>query len=210
MTYFLSKGSLRNGLGYHHIGHSDDRKRVRKSYRRIAGIALAPEYFQLTSLAERQGLLSTLSISSEAYRYLNSLPLQSARQTGQKWTVYCRTESAYGLLFLKDGAQKEEAFLIFGDKENLVKLKRDLSTAPQCSYQVEHLTKMSTLQQQRVISGWSGCSSHKYLAMYTLRIKFYLWSPCVGLCCDCMYIIIMYSNTKKSVIIDSPSCFKPV
>jgi len=31
-------------------------KRAHKGYRGIAGIALAPDYFHLTSLAQRQGL----------------------------------------------------------------------------------------------------------------------------------------------------------
>lgn len=50
-----------------------------KSYRGITEIALAPDFFQLTSLALRQGLTSNLPLSSWAQVYPNSSALQRGR-----------------------------------------------------------------------------------------------------------------------------------
>ena len=59
-----------------------------KGYRGIAGIALAPDYFQLTSLALRQGLLSNLSLSSHSKASLNSEALQRTLRIGSKRPVH--------------------------------------------------------------------------------------------------------------------------
>lgn len=113
-------------------------KIAHKGYRGIAGIALAPDYFHLTSLAQRQGLLSNLSLYSEAYRYLNSLPLQSGRQTAQKWTVLLDWISL-AELHLNGWSSGRKCVFDLGGKKNHGKPTKDLCTAPQCSYEVGHL-----------------------------------------------------------------------
>jgi len=127
---------LRKGLGYHHIGHSNDQykssQRLQRNSRDCIGTWLFP--FDIPG-TETRIMLSNLSLSSEAYRYLNSLPLQSERQTGQKWTVLLDWISApfkWQELWKKIHFWSQR-------KKNHGKHTKDLCTAPQCSNEVGHL-----------------------------------------------------------------------
>lgn len=61
------------------LGECDDGGASDKSYRGIAGITPAPDFFQLTSLVLRRGLTSKLPLSSWAQDYPNSSALQRGR-----------------------------------------------------------------------------------------------------------------------------------
>lgn len=91
------------------LGECDDGGASDKSYRGIAGITPAPDFFQLTSLVLRRGLTSKLPLSS----WLKTIPtaphFKEADKKGDGWSFF-RGNWLSEALFKMAGIQKAGLF----------------------------------------------------------------------------------------------------